>query len=140
MAGSSSSDPITICTPTPATEGAGAIRTTGHRTWPTRWASCCASTWTRERRTFLRPTRSRSVTGGYRYRGVRMPSMRGAYFYGDYCSGKIWVARQNSIGGWSSQLLIDTTSSISSFGEDLNGELYMVDLNGKVFAFTEKTN
>ena len=80
-----------------------------------------------------------SVTGGYRYRGTRMPSMRGAYFYGDYCTGKIWVATQNG-SAWSSRLLIDTTMSISSFGEDLNGELYMVDLNGKVFAFTEKTN
>jgi hypothetical protein len=79
-----------------------------------------------------------SVTGGYRYRGVRMPSLRGAYFYGDYCTGKIWVARQTGTF-WSSQLLIDTDMSISSFGEDLNGELYVVDLRGSVFAFFERT-
>lgn len=79
-----------------------------------------------------------SVTGGYRYRGLRMPSLRGAYFYGDYCTGKIWVARPSG-ALWSSQLLIDTTMNISSFGEDFNGELYVVDLRGSVFAFFEKT-
>ena len=80
-----------------------------------------------------------SITGGYRYRGTRMPSMRGLYFYGDYCTGKIWVATQNG-SAWSSRLLVDTTMSISSFGEDLNGELYVLDLGGRVFAFSEKAN
>jgi glucose/arabinose dehydrogenase len=80
-----------------------------------------------------------SVTGGYLYRGVRMPSLHGAYVYGDYCTGKIWVATPSG-ALWSSQLLMDTTMNISSFGEDFNGELYVVDLRGSVFAFFEKTN
>ena len=79
-----------------------------------------------------------SITGGYRYRGVRMPSLRGAYVYGDYCTGKIWTATQNTSGAWTSKLLIDTTMNISSFGEDMNGELYVLDLKGSVFAFSEK--
>ena len=78
-----------------------------------------------------------SVTGGNRYRGVKMPSMRGAYFYGDYCTGKIWTATQTSAGAWISKLLTDTNMNISSFGEDMNGELYVADLNGTVSAFSE---
>ena len=78
-----------------------------------------------------------SVTGGYRYRGVRMPSLRGAYFYGDYCTGKLWVATQAG-SAWSSRLLVDSTMNISSFGEDLNGELYVVDLGGSVYAMSER--
>ena len=85
-----------------------------------------------------------SVTGGYRYRGTRMPSMRGSYFYGDYCTGEIWTATVSG-GAWTSRLLTDTTMFISSFGEDLNGELYVLDLgrssnNGGVYAFSEKVN
>src|SRR5262245_22362091 len=79
-----------------------------------------------------------SVTGGYRYRGVKMPSLRGAYFYGDYCTGKIWVGTRELNGLWSSRLLLDTNLLISSFGEDLNGELYVINLGGGVYAFSER--
>jgi len=78
-----------------------------------------------------------SVTGGYRYRGVRMPSLRGAYFYGDFCTGKVWVGTESG-GAWTSRLLLQTTMQISSFGEDLNGELYVLDLRGSVLAFSER--
>ena len=79
-----------------------------------------------------------SITGGYRYRGSRMPSLRGAYVYGDYCSGKIWVATPNAAGAWTARVLLTTSMDISSFGEDLNGELYVLDLTGSVYLFSEK--
>jgi glucose/arabinose dehydrogenase len=80
-----------------------------------------------------------SITGGYRYRGtVRMPSMRGAYFYGDYCTGRISIATQSG-SAWTTRPLLATTMNISSFGEDINGELYVLDLRGGVYALTEKT-
>jgi glucose/arabinose dehydrogenase len=80
-----------------------------------------------------------AIVGGYRYRGLRMPAMAGAYFYGDYCTGKIWTATQSTAGAWTSALLVDTPMNISAFGEDVNGELYVVDLNGGVYAFFGKT-
>jgi glucose/arabinose dehydrogenase len=68
-----------------------------------------------------------SVTGGYRYRGRRFRQLEGIYFYGDWCSGRLWGAR-----GSSSELLADTELAIVSFGEDDDGELYVVDFNGAV--------
>lgn len=73
-----------------------------------------------------------SITGGYVYRGSRLPAFTGVYLYGDYCSGKIWgLARDGD--GWRGAELIDTDLNISSFGEDEAGELYVVDLNGGVY-------
>src|SRR2546425_3316696 len=66
-----------------------------------------------------------SITGGYRYRGGRFPQLFGRYFYGDYCSGRIWNGIQSG-QTWSSTQLIDTAFQITSFGEDEGGELYVV--------------
>ena len=68
-----------------------------------------------------------SVTGGYVYRGSRYQRLVGTYVYGDYCNGMIWGASHPSNGTSSSHLLIDTNLAISTFGEDLNGELYVAD-------------
>lgn len=80
-----------------------------------------------------------SVTGGYAYRGCRMPNVRGRYFYGDYCDGRVSsfvmsggvatnktdVSAQVDPGG-------TLTGGLSSFGTDGQGELYAVSLNGFV--------
>ena len=68
-----------------------------------------------------------SVTGGYVYRGSEIPAWNGIYFYGDYCSGHIWALAPDGSGGWANALVADTDLVISSFGEDQNGELYVVD-------------
>jgi glucose/arabinose dehydrogenase len=70
-----------------------------------------------------------SVTGGYVYRGARYPRMHGTYFYGDYCNGMIWGATRAVNGAVNSSLLVDTNFAISTFGEDLNGEIYVADYN-----------
>ncbi|MCC6763670.1 MAG: PQQ-dependent sugar dehydrogenase [Deltaproteobacteria bacterium] len=72
-----------------------------------------------------------SVTGGYVYRGSRLPELYGAYVYGDYCSGKIWALRYDGAIA-STTMIADTTLSISSFGEDRDGELYVVSLGGSI--------
>jgi len=76
-----------------------------------------------------------SITGGYRYRGSRLTQLRGTYFYADYCEGTIWGATQLVNGSWTSRVLLDTNMLISTFGEDVNGELYLADLpNGIVYS------
>jgi glucose/arabinose dehydrogenase len=66
-----------------------------------------------------------SITGGYRYRGARFPQFVGRYFYGDFCTGRIWTGIQSG-SAWTGPQLLDTTMQITSFGEDEDGELYVV--------------
>lgn len=68
-----------------------------------------------------------SVTGGYVYRGARYPGLNGLYIYGDYCNGMIWGARRQPDGTVTARTLTDAGFFISTFGEDLNGELYVAD-------------
>jgi glucose/arabinose dehydrogenase len=72
-----------------------------------------------------------SVTGGHVYRGRSLPALAGAYLYADYCSGKIWGLVPRSGGGYASpRTLLETAFRIASFGEDANGELYVLDHQG----------
>jgi glucose/arabinose dehydrogenase len=77
-----------------------------------------------------------SVTGGMVYRGQSYPRMQGVYFYGDYCSGRIWGLRQDG-SAWQSALLTDTSHRISSFGEDEAGNVYLVDYGGGVYLIVD---
>jgi len=75
-----------------------------------------------------------SITGGYVYRGLNFPSLSGYYFYGDYCSGRFFSLYNDPTLGWNSVQLVDTPYSISTFGEDEQGELYLADLGtGKLY-------
>jgi uncharacterized protein (TIGR03437 family) len=69
-----------------------------------------------------------SVTGGYVYRGSRGTFPAGSYLFGDFCTGEIFIRRNNSV-----DLLLDTDMLLASFGEDEDGELYVADLRGSVF-------
>ena len=66
-----------------------------------------------------------SVTGGYAYRGNGGTLASGAYVFGDFCTGEIFL-REN--GQWN--LLLPSNLLVSSFGEDESGEIYVVDLGG----------
>jgi glucose/arabinose dehydrogenase len=74
-----------------------------------------------------------SVTGGYVYRGSAVPSARGRYFYGDYCTGKLWSLRIS--GGRAVDNRQEPTSigGLSSFGQTANGELYAVSFSGGLY-------
>jgi len=74
-----------------------------------------------------------SITGGYRYRGSAHPAMVGFYFYGDFCSGRIWGAAPSGGGAWTTTMLLDSSLNISTFGEDAAGELYVADLKGTIY-------
>ena len=81
-----------------------------------------------------------AVTGGYVYRGAAFPELRGAYLYGDYCSGRLWGLVRNTSGQWINALIMDTNYTISAFGEDQNGELYIVDYAGQLIHITPAAN
>jgi glucose/arabinose dehydrogenase len=68
-----------------------------------------------------------SITGGYSYRGLRSAVPLGAYVYGDYCTGEIWQLQSGT-----NTLLLDTALSITSFGEDEAGEVYVVGQGGSI--------
>ncbi len=74
-----------------------------------------------------------SVSGGFRYRGI-IGGFHGQYVFGDYCSGRIWFGVPDG-GGWMAGEWANTALNISSFGEDEDGELYVLDLDGGVYAF-----
>lgn len=76
-----------------------------------------------------------SVTGGYVYRGLTQPSLAGTYFYADFCAGFVRSVRM--IGGQLGQQnewpLLAPGGNITSFGEDAQGELYLMTSQGGLF-------
>ena len=77
-----------------------------------------------------------SVTGGYVYRGA-MAEWQGIYFYGDYCTGMVW-GLVKSENGFKSQSLFETGVTITSFGQDESGEVYLASDNGSVYILANK--
>jgi glucose/arabinose dehydrogenase len=78
-----------------------------------------------------------SVTGGYVYRGAAVPAIQGLYFYSDYCAGVLRSFRW-SAGGITEQkswTLLHTGGGVTSFGEDAQGELYLLSNSGTVYRF-----
>ena len=74
-----------------------------------------------------------SVTGGHVYRGKNVPRAVGRYFYGDFCSGRVWSARVVNGQATGKRTERFQINNLSSFGEDARGELYLVSLNGGIF-------
>jgi hypothetical protein len=69
-----------------------------------------------------------SVTGGYRYRGFAAPDLRGAYLFGDWCTGDVWAGVYDEIGGtWSAVDLNfpQNLTGLTTFGEDETGNVYL---------------
>jgi glucose/arabinose dehydrogenase len=77
-----------------------------------------------------------AVTGGVVYRGLNYCTMQRVYFYGDYCSGRVWGLRHGG-SQWQTTLLDDTPFNISTFGEDEVGNVYVADYSGgKIYQIT----
>ena len=74
-----------------------------------------------------------SVTGGYVYRGSRVPALRGRYVYGDVCSGILWTLKAGRDSASDVRREDDTVEQVASFGQDAAGELYVISLSGGVF-------
>ena len=81
-----------------------------------------------------------SITGGYVYRGCRMPGYAGTYFYGDFVSGTIRSFRLLSGQATDQRDWTGTVGggigNISSFGQDAQGEVYILDYDGELYRLT----
>lgn len=75
-----------------------------------------------------------SITGGHVYRGQRITELYSSYIFGDFCSGKIWSYAQDTD---QTTLLTDSSLRISTFGEDHDGELYVVSLDGGIYTLAK---
>lgn len=79
-----------------------------------------------------------SISGGRVYRGCAMPALDGAFIYGDFGSNKIWTLVEADAGvdniERTGQLNQGTDLVVNpvGFGEDQDGELYIVSLSGKI--------
>jgi glucose/arabinose dehydrogenase len=74
-----------------------------------------------------------SVSGGFVYRGAAVSSARGRYFFGDYCSGRVWSLAVSGGRARGARLEAIRVDALSSFGEDATGELYLTSLEGSVY-------
>jgi glucose/arabinose dehydrogenase len=80
-----------------------------------------------------------AIIGGLVYRGAANPAMQGIYFYGDWCSGRIWGLRSNN-GTWESTLLLESGLRITTFGKDENGNLLVADgSSGYIYVVNQVT-
>jgi uncharacterized repeat protein (TIGR03806 family) len=82
---------------------------------------------------------SKSVIGGYVYRGGSMPDLDGTYVYADFYDGAVFgLFLDPAAGTWSSSLLATAAGlQISSFAEDQAGELYLLDYSGRIYAIRD---
>jgi glucose/arabinose dehydrogenase len=82
----------------------------------------------------------KSITGGYVYRGKKHPELAGLYIYGDFETGRIWAVREKDKSGKAEAVaeVLDLKSNprlqIAAFGEDRDGELYVLAFDGHIYS------
>jgi glucose/arabinose dehydrogenase len=80
------------------------------------------------------PTRSGcAVTGGYVYRGARIASLQGVYVFADFCNGSVQGLRMDGTRLVEHRALGPVAEQLASFGEDRDGELYVISLAGTLY-------
>jgi glucose/arabinose dehydrogenase len=80
-----------------------------------------------------------AVTGGYVYRGRALPDVQGTYFFADYGSASVWGFEIANVQGTFDTWDLGFFTSVSSFGEDGCGELYVVDyFDGTIYRIVHR--
>ncbi|MBK7035216.1 MAG: PQQ-dependent sugar dehydrogenase [Bacteroidetes bacterium] len=75
-----------------------------------------------------------AITGGFVYRGSEFPDLYGKYIFCDYVSGNFWTMEENASGFWTTEFYGYVVDHITSFGEDVNGELFAcVNQTGNIY-------
>ncbi len=76
-----------------------------------------------------------AITGGFVYRGSAIPQIQGQYFFADFCTSRLWSVTWDGAGGttgfhdWTGVGPAGGFGSIAAFGQDADGELYVLDYN-----------
>jgi glucose/arabinose dehydrogenase len=78
-----------------------------------------------------------AVIGGYVYHGDQIPSLQGHYVYGDYCSGNIWALVYDGGAVTGNTLIAKSGLTITSFAEDLLGNLYVLSRDGGIYTLVQ---
>lgn len=73
-----------------------------------------------------------TVIGGYVYRGAASPFAQGTYLFADYCSGNLFARDSTAPGYAPPQPVGNGGSGIAAWGQDADGELYVLALNGTI--------
>ncbi|WP_197440280.1 PQQ-dependent sugar dehydrogenase [Polystyrenella longa] len=79
-----------------------------------------------------------SVTGGIVYRGSQLKEFEGAYFYGDYLSGNVWMLRHDGQITTENKRVANTGLSIAAFGEDQQGEMILCTFEGELYRLKQR--
>ena len=74
-----------------------------------------------------------AVIGGYVYRGAQHPQLYGRYFFGDYCSGRIWDVTAAGPATQTPQQLLASGLKITGWGQDSSSEVYVTATNGNIY-------
>jgi hypothetical protein len=81
-----------------------------------------------------------TIIGGFVYRGSQFANMYGKYFAIDYCTGAIRTIFQDALGVWQNVLLSYDEFGYTSFGEDMNGELYAASgVEGEIYKVVDSS-
>ena len=80
------------------------------------------------------------------YRGNNLPELYGRYFFGDYCTGKVWSFKFKDrevldFQDHTEELLASINKKsfyLSSFGETSDGELLLIDYNGSIYMLSSE--
>ena len=106
--------------------------------------SCGDSDWIQPSHTYPHTEGRCAIIGGFVYRGSAIPALQGRFLYADFCAGLYSLKYEGGIlSDWidhTAELVTpegDPVSSVCSFGEDLDGELYIVSLAGSVFRIVD---
>jgi glucose/arabinose dehydrogenase len=79
----------------------------------------------------------KSITGGFVYRGTRVPELVGSYLYADYVTGRVWALKYDESARKvvSNKPILGNIAPVMSFGEDEKGDIYFLTVNGRMFRF-----
>lgn len=80
-----------------------------------------------------------SITGGFVYRGDLYPELQGVYFYGDYCTRRLWGMQRNDDDRWETAEVGAISFAAISFGEDEVGNIYLAGTNDNIYLIGSDT-